>query len=150
MSAAAPDPDDLGLLSADDLPPPPRRDPAAVAPPAGELAGYELGGEIGRGGMGVVVRARHRRLDRPVALKLILTGAFADRTDRDQFLAEAKATARLAHPNIVQIYEVGEADGVPFMALELVEGGSLAAAVADRPLPAGEAAALVETLARAV
>src|SRR5262245_54734800 len=100
--------------------------------------------------MGVVYRARDRRLDRPVAVKFVLAGAFADRDERERFLTEARVTARLQHPNIVQVFEVGDAGGVPYMVLELVEGGTLARAIAGAPLPPADAATLTETLARAV
>jgi tRNA A-37 threonylcarbamoyl transferase component Bud32 len=120
--------------------------PAAVTQrPA--LAGYEILEELGRGGMGVVYRARQTRLGRVVALKLVLhPGA----TRRARFLAEARAVARLQHPGIVQIYELGEEAGQPYLCLEFVEGGGLAQRLASGPLPAGEAARLVEALARAV
>jgi serine/threonine-protein kinase len=138
-------------IVADDLPPPPRRAAAPESPRLPrELAGYELGEEIGRGGMGVVVRARDPRLDRPVALKLVIAGAYSGKEARESFLAEARVTARLRHPHIVQIYEVGEENGVPFMALELVEGGTLAREVAGQPLAPRRAAELVEVIARAV
>jgi tRNA A-37 threonylcarbamoyl transferase component Bud32/tetratricopeptide (TPR) repeat protein len=145
------DPGPTNTLLTNDLPPPPRR--AAVAEPPQlpkQLAGYELGDEIGRGGMGVVIRARDPRLDRTVALKLVIAGAYSGKEARESFLAEARVTARLRHPHIVQIYEVGEENGVPFMALELIEGGTLAREVAGHPLAPRRAAELIETLARAV
>src|SRR5262249_17675861 len=106
--------------------------------------------ELGRGGMGVVYLARQGSLKRLVALKMILAGPHADATARARFRTEAEAVARLQHPNIVQIYEVGECDGRPFLALEYVAGGSLARHVAGAPQPEREAARLVEALARAV
>jgi serine/threonine-protein kinase len=114
------------------------------------IPGYEVLGELGRGGMGVVYRARQTRLNRLVALKMILAGSHAGEQDRRRFLREAEAVARLQHPNIVQIHEVGEADGHPFFSLELCPGGNLAGKLQGKPLPAREAARLVETLAWAV
>jgi hypothetical protein len=114
------------------------------------VPGYEILGELGRGGMGVVYRARQLRLNRVVALKMILAGAHADAHDLKRFRAEAEAVARLHHPHIVQVYETGEADGLPWFSLELVEGGSLAQRLRGTPLPARDAAALVATLARTV
>lgn len=141
-------PDSLG----DELPPPPRRNHRSDADGTlpRKLAGYEVGREIGRGGMSLVLHARDIRLDRTVALKLILSGVYSDQATRERFIAEARVTARLRHPHIVQIYDVGDENGVPFMALELVEGGTLAREVAARPLSARRAAELLETLARAV
>src|SRR5262249_39425535 len=83
-----------------------------------EVPGYEVLEELGRGGMGVVYKARHVRLDRLVALKMILAGQLAGPEHRDRFLAEARAVARLQHENIVQIYEIGEQRGLPFFSLE--------------------------------
>jgi WD40 repeat protein/tRNA A-37 threonylcarbamoyl transferase component Bud32 len=118
------------------------------APPA--VAGYEIVGELGRGGMGVVYKARQAGLNRLVALKVVLAGRHAGADERARFRREAEAVARLSHPNIVQVHEVGEQDGVPFLALEYVDGLSLAASAGGRPQPPRHAAALVETLARAV
>jgi tetratricopeptide (TPR) repeat protein len=128
-----------------------RPSPPVAAP--GELPavpGYEVLGELGRGGMGVVYQARHLSLQRVVALKMILSGGHAGPEELARFRAEAEAQARLQHPNIVQIYEVGEAGGRPYVALEYVDGGSLAQRLAGTPQPARPAAQLVETLARAV
>jgi tetratricopeptide (TPR) repeat protein len=123
---------------------------AAAEPPLPGVPGYELEGVLGRGNMGVVYKARHLALKRTVALKMVLAAGHAGPEDRVRFRLEAEAVARLQHPNIVQIYEVGESDGHPYCALEFVDGGSLAARLAGRPLPAREAARLVEALARAV
>src|SRR5262245_59122996 len=111
---------------------------------------YEIHEELGRGGMGVVYRARHVSLNRLVALKRIRRGEFAEPAELARFHMEAQAAASLHHPNIVQIYEVGQHDGLPYLALELVNGPSLADRLAQGPLPPRDAAALVETLARAM
>jgi serine/threonine protein kinase len=125
--------------------PVPRTTPADFAPP-----GYEILGELGRGGMGVVYRARQVALDRQVALKVILGAAHAGADQLARFRAEATAAARLSHPNIVQVFEVGEHLGSPFFSLELVEGGTLADRLRGEPQPPRAAAELVRTLARAV
>jgi serine/threonine protein kinase/Tfp pilus assembly protein PilF len=147
-----------------DLPPPfstyPTAPPAALqggttvwpdsshdpVPPT--IPGYEILGVLGRGGMGIVYRARDLRLDRQVALKMML--ASAEATERSRFRNEAQAVARLQHPHIVQIYEVGEQDGLPYICLEYVDGGSLRDKLAGTPLPPEPAAQLSELLARAV
>ena len=90
------------------------------------MAGYEILGEIGRGGMGVVYQARQLKLNRAVALKMILDDCRDRPQEYARFLSEAEVIAGLNHPNIVQIHEIGEADGRPFFSLEFVEGGSLA------------------------
>jgi hypothetical protein len=118
------------------------------APPA--VPGYEVLGVLGRGGMGLVWMARHLRPDRTVALKVLRAGLPADADARRRFRAEAEALARLQHPGIVQVYEVGEQAGQPYFALEYCAGGSLAAKLAGAPLPPAEAAALLEAVARAV
>jgi hypothetical protein len=122
--------------------------PPVPARPA--IAGYEVHEELGRGGMGVVYKARHLRLDRPVALKMILAGGHAAEADLARFRAEAEAVARLQHPNIVQVYEVGEAGGNPYFSLEYVAGGNLAQRLSKAPLPARDAAVVLEALARAM
>jgi WD40 repeat protein/tRNA A-37 threonylcarbamoyl transferase component Bud32 len=114
------------------------------------VGNYEVLGELGRGNMGVVYRARHVTLGRVVALKMLLDGEFADQERRARFQREAQAVAQLHHPNIVQIYEVGEQDQLPYLALELVEGRSLEQHLAGKPQHARETAALLETVARAV
>jgi tetratricopeptide (TPR) repeat protein/predicted Ser/Thr protein kinase len=97
---------------------------------AGEMFGrYRLETELGRGGMGVVWRARQLDLDRPVAIKMLLTGTSADDRRRRRFIAEARAVAKLDHPNIVSIHEVGEQDGVMFFTMDLVDGPSLGEAL---------------------
>jgi tetratricopeptide (TPR) repeat protein len=127
--------------------------PAGTVPhkdAAPELPGYTIEGVLGRGGMGVVYKARHLALKRTVALKMMLGGGHAGAQERARFKAEAEAVARLQHPNVVQIHEVGEHEGQPFCALELVEGGSLAQKLGGKSLPAREAARLVEALAQAM
>jgi serine/threonine protein kinase len=114
------------------------------------VGGYEILGELGRGGMGVVYKARQMGLNRLVALKMILAAEHAGPDSLARFRAEAEAVARLQHPNIVQIHEVGEQDGRPFFSLEFVDGGSLAQHLDGTPQPARSAAQLVEALARAV
>jgi serine/threonine protein kinase len=114
------------------------------------VPGYAILGELGRGGMGVVYKACHLALNRVVALKMILAGGHAGATALARFNAEAEAVARLQHPNIVQIFEVGQCAGLPFLALEFCGGGSLDRKLKGTPLPPMEAASLAETLARAV
>jgi serine/threonine protein kinase len=114
------------------------------------LPGYEILAELGRGGMGVVYKARQLSLQRVVALKMIRDGALAGPQQRARFRIEAEAAARMEHPNIVQIYEVGEHAGRPYFAMEFVEGGSLDKHLAGRPQPPPQAAELVRSLARAV
>jgi tetratricopeptide (TPR) repeat protein len=118
--------------------------------PAWRLGDYEVLGELGRGGMGVVYKARDLRLNRVVALKMILSGGHATEADRARFRGEAEAVARLQHPNVVQIFEVGEYGGLPFFSLEFVEGRGLDRQLAGTPQPAREAAELVVVLARAI
>src|SRR5262245_19175016 len=118
---------------------------ANIAPP-----GFEILGELGRGGMGVVYHARQTKLNRDVALKMILTGGHADEMDRARFLAEANAIAALNHPGIVQVYEFGTHEGQPYFALEYCPGGSLAKRLNGTPLPPKDAATLVQKLAYAV
>jgi tetratricopeptide (TPR) repeat protein len=118
--------------------------------PLPDVQGYEILDELGRGGMGVVYLARHRQLGRLVALKMVLAGEYAAPAALARFRAEARAAARLQHPGIVQIFEVGEQEKRPFVALEYVAGGSLARRLAAAPLPAREAAHLVQALARAM
>jgi WD40 repeat protein/serine/threonine protein kinase len=114
------------------------------------VVGYEIIEELGRGGMGVVYRARQIGLNRIVALKMVLAGVHAGSKSLGRFRSEAEAVAKLQHPNIVQIYEVGEQDGRPFFSLEYVDGGSLAKRLAGTPQSPQAAAALTETLARAI
>jgi serine/threonine protein kinase len=121
-----------------------------VVGPKDAVPGYVLLEELGRGGMGVVYKARQQGLNRPVALKMILTGAHAGREDLQRFHREAEAAARLQHPNIVQIHEVGVYNGMPFLSLEFCNAGSVSSRLQGRPLPGKDAAELVEILARAI
>ena len=122
----------------------------AAEPVVPKIEGYEIEGVLGRGGMGVVYRARHLRLNRTVALKMLLTGAYAGREQFERFEHEARIVAGLRHPNIVQLYDVGTVEGRPYFTMEIVEGGSLARKLSGTPLSAIEAASLVADLAAAV
>ena len=149
------------------LPPPPRpvpagvervaralglKDATAARPPTSPAAipGYEILGVLGRGGMGVVYHARQVRLNREVALKMVLHGQHASPQEMRRLRSEAESIARLQHPNIVQIFEVGDVDGVPYCALEYVEGGSLADRMRGTPLPHRAAVECLETLCQAL
>ena len=115
-----------------------------------EIPGYEILEEIGRGGMGVIVKARHIRLNRMVAIKMILAGQLADDLERSRFQIEAESVARLHHPNIVQIFDINEHQGNIYLALELVEGSSLDSWIGGRPKPIAVTARLMRTLASAM
>lgn len=123
---------------------------AALSTGQQTVPGYEILGEIGRGGMGVVYRARQIQANRIVALKMILSGSHAGPAERVRFRTEIEATAQLKHPGIVQVYEVGEHHGLPYFSMELCEGGSLARKIRGRPQPLHEAASILERIARAV
>jgi serine/threonine-protein kinase len=118
--------------------------------PLPQVPGYEVESVLGRGGMGVVYRARHLRLGRLVALKMALAGSSAGPHERERFRREAEAVAALRHPNVVQVYDVGDADGRPYFTMELMEGGSLARKLAGAPQPPRPTAALLASLAGAV
>ena len=114
------------------------------------IPGYEVLEELGRGGMGVVYKARQQSLDRIVALKMILAASHAGSTATARFLHEAKTIALLKHPHVVQVYEFGSHEGKPFFSLEYLEGGSLADKLRGEPQPPAQAAQMVQTLAQAV
>jgi len=123
------------------------RSAGSSLPPGTVVAGYELMEELGRGGMGVVFKARQVNLKRLAALKMVLAGGFQSPEGRERFLAEAAAVARLHHPNIVQIFECGTHDDRLYFSMELCEGGSLAQRLRSGPLSPREAAALLRPLA---
>src|SRR5258708_4276019 len=128
------------------LPPPPTPRPL----PLSHVADYQLLEEIGRGGMGVVFKARHVRLGRVVALKMILGGALAHADDLHRFHTEEAAAAQLQHPNIVALYEAGIFENQPFFAMEYISGTSLGDRVALGPLSGRRAASYLEITAPAV
>src|SRR5262245_10609173 len=111
---------------------------------------YELAQELGRGGMGVVYRATQTSLGREVAVKMILRGQLASQVDRERFAAEAQAAAKLDHPGIVPVYEVGEIDGRPYFSMKHVRGTTLAQRLVEGPLPPREAARILASVARAI
>jgi eukaryotic-like serine/threonine-protein kinase len=115
-----------------------------------QIPGYDVQELLGRGGTGVVYKAWHQRLGRAVALKMLLAGRLARPTEQERLLREAAAVASLRHPNIVQIYDMGDLDGQRYFTMEYIEGGSLAQKLAGAPQPADQAAALVATLAKAI
>jgi WD40 repeat protein/tRNA A-37 threonylcarbamoyl transferase component Bud32 len=149
-------PDKAGPDAAGDAPPPPDTtfslhptvDPGNL--PLYRLADYEILAEIGRGGMGVVFKARHVKLNRVVALKMILGGALARADDLQRFNTEAAAAAQLQHPGIVALFEAGTFDNQPYFSMEFVQGSSLSQMAAAGPLPCRRAAAYLERTARAV
>ncbi len=115
-----------------------------------QIPGYEVKSIEGRGGVGVVYRARHLLLDRTVAIKMLLSGEFAGAAERKRFQREALAVARLSHPHVVQIHDLGEWEGRPYFTMEFVEGGTLAHKLDGAPVPAAKAAAMIGTLAEAM
>ncbi len=133
-----------------------RLEESATAATGEGVPGYEILGELGRGGMGVVYKARHLKLNRLVALKLMRGGGRVGRSDLIRFLAEAEAVAAITHDNVVQVFDYGDADGRPFMALEFLPGGSLSALLAkgresvSSTASARDTAAILSHVARGV
>ena len=132
-------------------------DPADAAPPRGRgptrwpiVPGFEILEELGRGGMGVVYQARQINLNRLVALKMVLAGVHAGPVALARFHKEAQAVASLRHADIVQIHDVGQADGLPYLCLEFIDGGSLADQIDGRPQDITQAALTIRILARAI
>jgi serine/threonine protein kinase len=123
---------------------------AQVAELLGELGDYELLEEIGRGGQGVVFRARQKSLNRTVALKVISLGQWASKAHLKRFRLEAEAAAKLEHPGIVPIHEVGERDGSCYFSMKFVEGGQLDEVVRRAPMSIRQAAELIAKVARTV
>lgn len=115
-----------------------------------KIPGYDILAELGRGGMGVVYKARHLALGRTVALKMLLPGALATASQIERFRAEAATLARLSLPNVVPVYDIGECDGTPFFTMEYIEGPSLAQTLTGHPRDVTASTRLVETLARAM
>jgi TolB-like protein/tRNA A-37 threonylcarbamoyl transferase component Bud32 len=131
-----------------DKPPSQKATPAAEL--LGELGDYELLEEVGRGGQGVVFRARQKSLNRVVALKVIRLGQWASKVHLKRFRLEAEAAARLEHPGIVPIHEVGERDGSCYFSMKFVEGGQLDAVAKREPIPIRRAVELIVKVARTV
>jgi serine/threonine-protein kinase len=135
---------------------PPSADSDGTTPPPlpitdlPRVRGYEVQEVLGCGGIGVVYKAWHSRLNRAVALKMLLAGPYARPEELERFLREAEAVAGLRHANVVQVYDVGDLDGRPYFTMEYVEGGSLAQKIAGTPQSPVHAAALVATLAEAI
>jgi WD40 repeat protein/predicted Ser/Thr protein kinase len=125
-------------------------EPRHLPPGRTQIPGYEVIGELGRGGMGVVYKARQLSLGRLIALKMILAGAQAGANQLTRFRAEAEAVARLQHPNLIQVFEVGEQEGRPYFVMEFVDGGGLDRLIDGKPQPPRRAAELLETLSRAI
>ena len=124
--------------------------PLEPMPPPDSFGDYEVLEEIGRGGMGVVYKARQKSLDRIVAIKMMREARLSSESDRGRFLAEAESAARLKHPNIVTVYEVGNQNGLPFIVMEFVEGRNLSQRLSEGPMQPRQAARLVAVVARAV
>lgn len=128
----------------------PTKDRGAGQPALLSLPGYVVLEELGRGGMGVVYKARQISLDRLVALKMIRSAAIADSNQLARFNTEAAALAQLQHPNIVQVFEIGQHQDMPYLSMEFVAGATLASAIEAQPLSPVQSASMVEKLAKAM
>lgn len=124
--------------------------PWAIRSPVCDLGDYEVLEEIARGGMGVVYKAHQRKLNRVVALKMILSGEFAGEAEKQRFRSEAEAVAQLKHPHIVPVYDVGEVEGRPFLAMGFVEGQSLKQRISQGPMDSYEISRVISLVANAV
>src|SRR5262249_26048785 len=121
-----------------------------ISPTGHRFGDYELLEELGRGGMGVVSRAREGARGRIVAIKRLLRGPDSTAQDVERFRHEAQAASRLAHPHVVPVFQVGEVAGQPFFTMQYVEGSTLARKLADGPMPEAEAARLLIPICRAI
>src|SRR5438067_3358192 len=148
--AKADDPGHTNKLVGDAVPTPLDKKTAQASELLGELGDYELLEEVGRGGQGVVFRARQKSLNRIVALKVISLGQWASKVHLKRFRLEAEAAARLEHPGIVPIHEVGERDGSCYFSMKFVEGGQLDEVARRTPMPIRQAAELIAKVARTV
>ncbi len=124
--------------------------PTTITPEPTAPAGYEVLGQLGKGGMGIVYKARHIPLNRIVAIKMILGGKHASPETLSRFRQEAEAAAHLTHPNIVSVYEVGEYQGMPYFSLEYVDGLAMSALLSEASLSSKRSAELMEQVSRAV
>jgi serine/threonine protein kinase/TolB-like protein/Tfp pilus assembly protein PilF len=140
----------VGTTARDDVVPASKKKATHAAELLGELGDYELLEEIGRGGQGVVFRARQKSLNRTVALKVISLGQWASKAHLKRFRLEAEAAARLEHPGIVPIHEVGERDGSCYFSMQFIEGGQLDEVARREPMPIRRAVELIEKVARTV
>src|SRR5216117_3438143 len=148
--AKADDPGHTNKLVGDAVPTPHDKKSARAAELLGELGDYELLEEVGRGGQGVVFRARQKSLNRTVALKVISLGQWASKAHLRRFRLEAEAAARLEHPGIVVIHEVGERDGSCYFSMKFIEGGQLDEVVRRAPMSIRQGAELIAKVARTV